>query len=69
MTKYLISEASPPALLYRIPVACHLLGIKQTKLMDLMKRGEIRSVKIDGATLFRREELERFAAGLEERAP
>lgn len=43
----MIPDAAP--MLYRVPEAAALLSIGRSKMWELVARGEIRSVKIDGA--------------------
>jgi excisionase family DNA binding protein len=45
---------------YRVLDACAALGISRTSLYELVKRGEIKLIKIAGRTLVPRSELERL---------
>ena len=49
-------------LAYRIADACHVLGVGRTSLYDLIKSGELRSIKIAGRTLVPRSEIERLTS-------
>ena len=50
------AEAPPPTtrmepLAYRIPDACHVLGLGKTSIYELMKSGKLRAIKVAGRTL------------------
>lgn len=51
-------------LLYRVPEAAKMLGIGESKMWELLARGEIRGVKIDGARRIPREAIEAYVARL-----
>jgi excisionase family DNA binding protein len=51
-------------ILFTVKDTCALLKIGTTKLYSLIKRGEIKSIKIGGATRFERAELKRYIASL-----
>lgn len=55
-----------PPLLYRVHEAAHLLGISTSKAWDLVSRGDIPSVRIDGSRRVSRAALETYAASLAE---
>ena len=56
-------------LLYRVEESGDLLGLKRSKMYELIARGEIRAVKIDGATRIPAGELRAFAERLEDGQP
>ena len=41
----------PDPLAYRIPDACHVLGLGKTSIYELMKQGKLRAIKVAGRTL------------------
>jgi excisionase family DNA binding protein len=47
-------------LAYRVPEACHLLGIGRTSLYELVRDGKLKLVKIAGRTLVPHSELNRL---------
>lgn len=49
-------------LLYRATEAAEVLSLSRAKLYELIQRGELRAIKIDGAARISRDELERFVA-------
>ncbi len=58
MKRLLNSAASIPAapprpepLAYRIPDACHVLGLGKTSIYALMGEGKLRAIKVAGRTL------------------
>jgi excisionase family DNA binding protein len=51
-------------LLYRVGEAAELLGISRSKAWELLARGEIESVKIDGARRVSRGAIEAYVARL-----
>jgi excisionase family DNA binding protein len=54
-------ESGPAGkLAYRVPEACHLLGIGRTSLYELVRDGKLKLVKIAGRTLVPHSELERL---------
>ena len=56
-------------LLYRVEEAAGVLSLGRAKLFELIARGEIRAVKIDGATRIPADELLEFAGRLPSRQP
>jgi excisionase family DNA binding protein len=57
-------EAVPAALLVTVPEAAKILGIGRTKVFQLIKRGALQSVKIDGSRRVVTSSLEIYAAHL-----
>lgn len=53
-------------LLYRVGETARMLGIGETKMWELIARGEIDSVKIDGARRVPREAIEAYVRRLGE---
>ena len=51
-------------LAYRVAEACSAIGIKRSKLYELIKAGELAIRKADGCTLILRAELERYLGSL-----
>jgi excisionase family DNA binding protein len=51
-------------LLYRVGEAAQLLGISRSKAWELLARGDIESVKIDGARRISRDAIEAYVARL-----
>jgi excisionase family DNA binding protein len=51
-------------LLYRVGEAAQLLGISRSKAWELLARGDIESVKIDGARRITRDAIEAYVARL-----
>ena len=41
----------PEPLAYRIPDACHVLGLGKTSVYELMKLGKLKAIKVAGRTL------------------
>ena len=56
-------------LLYRVDEGGELLGLKRSKMYELIARGAIKVVKIDGATRIPAGELLAFAERLQGREP
>ena len=56
--------ADPKPLLYRDPEAARLLSLGASKTWELIARGELESVKIDGARRVPREAIEAYVARL-----
>jgi excisionase family DNA binding protein len=55
--------AIPPFILaVGVDDACHALGIKRTKLYELVAGGKLKSFTIGGRRLFQKSELEAFVA-------
>ncbi len=54
-----------PAMLFAIAEAATILGIGRTNVYALLKRGELRSVKIGGRRLIPRQALEDFVRDLQ----
>ena len=60
-----IAEYSlPPALLLTVPEAAKVLRVGRTKVFELIKRGELQSVKIDSSRLIAPVFLEAYVAKL-----
>jgi excisionase family DNA binding protein len=57
-------QTLPPALLLTVPEAAKMLRIGRSKVFELIKRGELQSVKIDNVRLFPPSFLEAYVAGL-----
>ena len=53
-------------LLYRVPQAAAMLGLGPSKTWELIARGELESVKIDGARRVPREAIESYVRHLRE---
>jgi excisionase family DNA binding protein len=53
-------------LLYRVPEAARMLGLGESKMWELLARGEVESVKIDGARRITREAIEAYVRRLGE---
>jgi excisionase family DNA binding protein len=53
-------EPTPEPLAVRIPIAMHLIGIRRSKLYELIKSGELRTVKVGRATLITMSSLRRL---------
>jgi len=51
-------------MLLRVPEAAAELGISRAKLYELMSRGELPSVRVDGCRRIRRSDLVAFVAAL-----
>lgn len=51
-------------LLYRIPEACHFLGLSRSKVYVLIASGQLPSVKIDGSRRLRASDLRDYVASL-----
>jgi excisionase family DNA binding protein len=63
MTKTALASGEPPArLTYSIPEASHVLGLSETTLWSLIRRGVIRPVRIGRRTLVPRSEVDRLLA-------
>ena len=56
-------------LLYRVEEAAGVLSLGRSKVYELIARGEIRAVKIDGATRVPVDEIRTFADRLGGRQP
>ena len=41
----------PEPLAYRIPDACHVLGLGKTSIYELMKLGKLKAIRVAGRTL------------------
>jgi excisionase family DNA binding protein len=59
-----ISEARPP-LLNSLELSCQRLGIKRTKIFQLLQEKKLRGVKLGSRTMIPEAELQRFVASLE----
>ena len=53
-------ELTPEPLAVRIPTAMQLIGIRRSKLYELIKSGELRTVKVGRATLITMSSLRRL---------
>jgi excisionase family DNA binding protein len=51
-------------LLYRVPEAARLLALGPSKMWELIARGDIESVKIDGSRRISRDAIEAYVARL-----
>lgn len=58
----LAAQVSPFILALGVDDACQALGIKRTKLYDLVAAGKLKSFTIGGRRLFQKSELEAFVA-------
>lgn len=58
----LAAQVSPYILALGVEDACQALGIKRTKLYELVAAGKLKSFCIGGRRLFQRSELEAFVA-------
>lgn len=56
------SEIQPLVLAVSVEGACLALGIKRTKLYELVAAGKLKSFNIGGRRLFQKSELEAFVA-------
>lgn len=56
-------EQTPEPLAVRIPIAMQLIGIRRSKLYELIKSGELRTVKVGRATLITMSSLRRLVEG------
>ena len=56
-------------LLYRVEEGGEVLGLKRSKMFELIARGAIKAVKIDGATRIPAAELKAFAERIQSREP
>lgn len=52
-------------LLYSVSEAAGMLGLGTTKIWELIARGDLKGVKIDGARRISRKAIERYIASLE----
>jgi excisionase family DNA binding protein len=66
MTDKYISDPLVPALL-SVEATARVLGIGRSKTWDLIKRGDIPSVQIDGSRRVRVRDLEAYVAALGDR--
>ena len=57
-------QTLPPVLLLTVPEAAKMLRIGRSKVFELIKRGELQSVKIDNVRLFPPSFLEAYVARL-----
>ena len=51
-------------LLYRMPEGAEVIGVSRAKFYELVKRGEIKAVKLDGEMRVTNDELARYAQSL-----
>jgi excisionase family DNA binding protein len=58
----LSAQVSPFVLALGVDDACQALGIKRTKLYELVAAGKLKSFTIGGRRLFQKSELEAFVA-------
>ena len=58
----------PVPLAHRIPDACHRIGVGRSTIYELIKSGEIRTIKIGARTLVPDTELQRLIANRMESA-
>lgn len=61
-------ENTPLKLTYTVSAFCDAVGIGATKFYELVKAGEIKTVKCGKRTLIRTDEAQRFVASLSEAA-
>ena len=54
-------------MLLKIPEVAARLGLSRAKVYELMSRGALRSVRVDGCRRVRTEDLVTFVASLDER--
>lgn len=59
------TAAADSPMLLRVPEAARQLSIGNSKMWELVARGEIESVKIDGARRISRQAIERYIASLQ----
>jgi excisionase family DNA binding protein len=45
----------------RVNPGCDYIGVKRTKMYDLIKQGRVKLYKLDGVSLLRRSELDALA--------
>lgn len=57
-----MNHQAPAPLAHRIPDACRRLGVGRSSLYELIKSGEIRSIKIGSRTLIPEEDLQRIVS-------
>ena len=55
-----LAPSAPTALTVRIPDACRLTGIGRSKLYEVIRAGEIRTIKVGTITLVPVESLAQF---------
>jgi excisionase family DNA binding protein len=58
------AAADAGQILYRVPEAAQKLAISESKLWELLARGDIPGVKIDGSRRISRSAIEAYVAGL-----
>ena len=58
----------PDRLLYRVPEACELLSLSRSRVFELLRSGELRSVKQGRTRLIPKSALVAFVASLDEQA-
>jgi excisionase family DNA binding protein len=58
----LVAQVAPFVLALGVEDACQALGIKRTKLYELIAAGKLKSFTIGGRRLFQKSELEAFVA-------
>jgi len=59
------TEKTSPPLLNSLELSCQRLGIKRTKIFQLLQEKQLRSVKLGSRTMIPEAELQRFVASLE----
>ena len=55
-------------LAYRVDDAAKLVGVSKSKMWEFIKRGDLRTFKLDGSTLVRHEAVEDLLARAEQGA-
>lgn len=60
----MVAMDRPTPLLLTVPEAAALLSIGRAKMYQLIARGDIKSVRIDGARRLRRADVEEYVASL-----
>lgn len=53
-------------LAYRVDDAAKLVGVSKSKMWEFIKRGDLRTFKLDGSTLIRHEAIEDLLARAEQ---
>jgi excisionase family DNA binding protein len=54
------TDVAPERLTYRVKEVCHVLGLGETKVWEMIREGYLPTVKLGGATLVRRADLDRL---------
>ena len=63
-----MKEHDPAPLAHRIPEACQRIGVGRSSLYELIKSGQLKTVRICGRTLVPESELQRLLAEAKARA-